>query len=244
MRVDGGGPDTRFGPDKLIESFQAVAFTDEHRLIAKTGGGTGTGVLHRWTGPVRYAMHFGSSISANQRATDAADITHFAGRLARLSGHPISPTSAKAANFHVLVMSADDEAELMRLIPRISPENAGPAARLFRNLSRGTHCLVLIQPGDKGTLERAIVYIRAEHPHLGRQSCIHEEMTQALGLIKDSGKARPSIFNDDEEFAFLTTHDEMLLKMLYDRRLSPGMSFEQARPIATQIARELTGNNS
>jgi hypothetical protein len=43
--------------------------------------------------------------------------------------------------------------------------------------------------------------IRAEHPDLLRLSCLHEEIAQGLGLPNDSPRARPSIFNDDEEFA-------------------------------------------
>ncbi|MEL7179999.1 MAG: DUF2927 domain-containing protein, partial [Pseudomonadota bacterium] len=50
--------------------------------------------------------------------------------------------------------------------------------------------------------------------------------------------ARPSIFNDDDEFALLTTHDELLLRMLYDARLQTGMDPAIAAPIARQIARE------
>ena len=72
-----------------------------------------------------------------------------------------------------------------------------------------------------------------------RKSCIHEEMAQSLGLSNDSKIARPSIFNDDEEFAFLTTHDENLLKILYDNRLKPGMNNKDALPIVTKIAKEL-----
>jgi hypothetical protein len=140
-------------------------------------------------------------------------------------------------------MSTDDSDQLVGHIRKIVPNPSRATLALFRNPSRATHCFVWAQPGDApGTYDSAIILLRAEHPHLGRQSCIHEEMTQGLGLIKDSPTARPSIFNDDEEFAFLTTHDEMLLKMLYDPRLSPGMSFDQARPIAAQIAAELTAN--
>ena len=62
-----------------------------------------------------------------------------------------------------------------------------------------------------------------------------------MGLTNDSPAARPSIFNDDDEFALLTTHDEMLLAMLYDNRLSIGISAEQARPIVRQMAREQLG---
>ncbi len=40
------------------------------------------------------------------------------------------------------------------------------------------------------------------------------EIAQGLGLPNDSPTARPTIFNDDEEFALLTRQDEMMLRML------------------------------
>jgi ParB family chromosome partitioning protein len=40
--------------------------------------------------------------------------------------------------------------------------------------------------------------------------------------------------------AYLTSHDEMLLQMLYDPRLKIGMTAEEARPIVKQMARALT----
>lgn len=244
MRTDGGGPDTRFTADDLLRDFQHIAFTDEYILGGGSGSGTGASHLKRWTKPIRYDITFGKSILPDQRRTDAADITGFAARLQRVSGHSIAAASSpSAANFHILVMSTDDRDQLVAHIRKIVPNPSRATLALFRNPSRGTHCFVWAQPADTpGTYDSAIVLLRAEHPHLGRQSCIHEEMTQGLGLIKDSQTARPSIFNDDEEFAFLTTHDEMLLKMLYDPRLSPGMSFDEARPIAAQIAAELTAN--
>jgi hypothetical protein len=70
---------------------------------------------------------------------------------------------------------------------------------------------------------------------------VHEEIAQGLGLPNDSPAARPSIFNDDEEFALLTRHDELLLRILYDERLSPGMEPDEARPIVRRIAEELVG---
>ena len=50
--------------------------------------------------------------------------------------------------------------------------------------------------------------------------------------------------NDDEEFAYLTRHDELLLKILYDSRLRPGMTEAEARPIVLQIARELLATSA
>ena len=57
-----------------------------------------------------------------------------------------------------------------------------------------------------------------------------------MGLPNDSRTARPSVFNDDSEFALLTRHDELLLGMLYDPALSPGMDEHDARPVIRQLA--------
>ena len=108
------------------------------------------------------------------------------------------------------------------------------------NLPRDQLCIVVaFSEGDASSYSRAIAIIRGEHPDLLRTSCIHEELAQGLGLANDSPQARPSIFNDDEEFGLLTTHDELLLKILYDPRLRIGMSAAEAAPIARQIAREI-----
>ena len=66
-------------------------------------------------------------------------------------------------------------------------------------------------------------------------------MAQGLGLANDSPRARPSIFNDDDEFALLTTHDEMLLNMLYNPALRPGMGIDEARPILRRLIARAMG---
>src|SRR6056297_2675042 len=91
---------------------------------------------------------------------------------------------------------------------------------------------------DPHIYTQAIAWIRAEHPDLMRSSCVHEELAQGLGLADDSPAARPSIFNDDDEFALLTTHDEELLRLLYSPDLKPGMTPDEARPIIRRLLDE------
>jgi hypothetical protein len=112
-------------------------------------------------------------------------------------------------------------------------------------MPRSTYCLVFAwDPDDDGAYEKAVAVIRAEHPDLLRLSCYHEEMAQGMGLSNDSPDARPSVFNDDEEFALLTPHDEALLRILYDPRLRPGMTAEEAMPIVRAIAEEIVGGGT
>jgi len=89
-----------------------------------------------------------------------------------------------------------------------------------------------------------VAILRTELPPLLSEACIHEEIAQGLGLSNDSPAARPSIFNDDDEFALLTTHDERLLEILYDPRLPLGTGPNDARPIVEAIATDLLGGES
>ncbi len=77
---------------------------------------------------------------------------------------------------------------------------------------------------------------------LGRfivRACIIEELTQAMGLFNDSDDVEPSIFNDSSPNMALTDHDRILFRLLYDRRLSPGMSWPEAEPIVRQAVTEI-----
>jgi len=244
LRTDGGGPDTAFRPDDLARNFETIAFYDEYSrgTLTPTRGTASGGHLSRWSGAVRLSTEFGASVPQAQRTKDLASINNYTARLARITGHPITST-ANNANFHVFVAGEDDseflQQRLMQLVPNISQAELN----LFRNLPRSFYCLVVAVSGSRNpnTYTRAVALIRAEHPDLVRLSCIHEEIAQGLGLPNDSPRARPSIFNDDDEFALLTNHDELLLKMLYDPRLTPGMTAQEARPVVRIIARDLMG---
>lgn len=239
MRTDGGGPDTPFDETDLLRDFEALVFNDEY----KRGAGSG-GRLNRWVVPVRIGLEFGPSVAQDRQRQDQSDVAGYAARLSRVTGHSVS-TVQRGANFHILVAGEDDKAFVEQRAREVLPQLTRSDLSLLRNLPREYYCLVLTVPNPQThTHSGAIVLIRDEHSGLMRQSCFHEEIAQGLGIPNDSPRARPSIFNDDDEFALLTHHDELLLKMLYDPRLKPGMTAAEARPIATRIARELMGGES
>ena len=245
LRVDGGGPDTPFSRRQLVDNFIKIALFEEFtqvgsRLVAQERESR----LHRWKDPVRIKVEFGDSVPLAQRQKDSADITRYADRLARLTGHPVSHNIG-IANFHVFIVNEDERQQIGPALQAIIPDITPTAIGTVQSMQRSTLCLVFARdPGNDGIYTDAVAVIRAEHPDLLRLSCIHEELAQGLGLSNDSPAARPSVFNDDEEFGLLTTHDELLLRMLYDPRLRTGMTASQARPIANQIALDLLGGDS
>ncbi|MFQ1701741.1 DUF2927 domain-containing protein [Loktanella agnita] len=240
LRGDGGGADTPYTQAELARNFVRIALFNEYRDDSDFRRPQATvSQLRRWTQPIRMSVEFGATVPLQQRDQDRASVSAYAARLSRLSGIPITLTDENP-NYRVLFLGEDDRRaygeQLRALIPSISE----PTLRAFVNLPRDQLCVVIgmFAPG-KSSYVQAIAMIRAEHPNLMRSACIHEELAQGMGLANDSPGARPSIFNDDEEFARLTSHDELLIRMLYDPRLKPGMPPNEAAPIARVIARDI-----
>ena len=239
LRQDGGGEDTPFTADMLAQNFEQIAFYNEYD--SNFVGRGGASPLRRWADPVRMEVIFGDSVPPSQRRSITDDVNAYARRLARATGHPVSAIGSP--NFLVIVASEDDRAETLSVAATRVPGITAASLRALRDLRRDTYCAVAAFAAgpDANTYTAAVAVIRSENPDLLLLSCIHEELAQGLGLANDSPAARPSIFNDDDEFALLTRHDELLLKMLYDPRLRPGMSARDAEPITRTIARELAG---
>lgn len=246
MRTDGGGTDTPYTDRMLAETFLDIALHDEYQpgtggLVASAGKST---ALRRWEGPVRVGLRFGASVPAEMRATDTARVASFLSRLSQVTGHAIR-LDDQNPNFMLHIVGEEERRALGPVIHAALPGVGAGDVTGLTNMPQSTYCAVLAQSrGQSGVYTRAFAVVRAEHPDLLRLSCIHEEIAQGLGLPNDSPRARPSIFNDDEEFALLTRMDEDMLRILYDPALRPGMSLEEARPIVFDLAARITGGAS
>lgn len=245
LRTDGGGPDTPFSAGQLAENFVRIALYDEYVTL---GGNLVrqevASHLRRWEQPVRMTIGFGASVPLSQRIRDRGDLAAYGQRLSRLTGLGITLDPGRP-NLTVLVLNEDERkasaARLREAVPAIDQA----AVRAITQMDPSTYCIAFdFSHRTSSVYSQALIVIRGELPDLLRLSCLHEELAQSLGLANDSPRARPSIFNDDGEFALLTRQDELMLKMLYDRRLKPGMTATEAQPIVETIALELTGGAS
>lgn len=245
LRRDRVPLDAPIDADTLTRNFMAIALQDEYSetsdgLVAQSRAAP----IRRWQDPVRIQLEFGTSTAVAERPGWRAEVAGYADRLSAVTGHSVGMT-ARGGNFVVLILTEDERRaigpRLSELVPGIPPQDV---ARLV-DLPPSISCSVFAYSrGDSSSYAHAIAVIRAELPRLLRTSCIHEELAQGMGLANDSPAARPSLFNDDEEFALLTRHDELLLQMLYDPRLRPGMTAAEAEPIVRRMAAELLGEST
>jgi hypothetical protein len=245
MRTDTGAKDAPFNARMLAANFTRIAFFDEFDTSSGTLVARPTEKrLRRWAAPIRVGLDFGASTPVAQRDTERARVRSFLARLSKITGHPIQLATTNI-NFHLQILDTDEIRAIGPTVRQIDPTIGQAEVASITNMPDSTYCQVTTSIDDRTSLiTRAFAVIRAEHPDLLRLSCLHEETAQGLGLPNDSPAARPSIFNDDQEFALLTPMDEMMLQMLYDARLTPGMTATQAAPTIAQLAEALVGGDS
>ena len=231
---------------QLARNFEQIAMYSEYTLK------NGTYVedrnvlkLRRWEVPVRIDIVFGQSVTFDQQRQHLNSIGRYVNKLQEITGHPMRLTRDNP-NVLILVLSTEELNQARGMIRRFSDEIPSSVGRAIATMPLPVLCTAYTVTETKQSpmFVSAIVMLRTEHEGMMMEACIHEEIAQMLGLPNDSPTAYPSIFNDNEEFALLTRHDEMLLEILYDPRLQVGMSIEEVRPIARQIAREVVAGNT
>ena len=231
LRTDRAPVDAAFSNSDLAENFEKIALNREYRrdedvLVEET---TPTR-LSRWEKPIRYRV-IGEAVTG----ADRGEYASLAIRLSSLTGLTIEQTTVDP-NLTILILGPEER----RVFVDQLKEN-GLAARMplvvewARDISYPCVGQVGYDDSETGLITGAMIVIKGELEGVLRRSCIHEELAQTLGLMNDDPEVRPSIFNDDQEFALLTEHDEILLRILYDERLTPGMQAEDARPLLPEI---------
>ncbi len=237
MRTDYDPPDAPWSAEDLARNLERIAFftefTFESGALAPRERET---PLLKWVEPIHYAL-IGDAV-------ERADMETYAGLARRLSSITRLPideaTEGAPPNLLVLIVSREARRSIAaRLDASDAPVDSGLAYRL-RTDEYEIPCAASVRVGEPdGAIVFGVILIKAETSGLLRESCAHEEFAQALGPGNDFVGARPSVFNDDQEFALLTAHDEALLRVLYDPRLKPGMSREEGMPLARRVIAEL-----
>lgn len=210
--------------DDILAMFSRIAFNDQDAATLGLSINTRTrGLVKRWDSPIRAQITFGASVPAYRATRDRAEISDYLADLDRLL--PLSITqSDKDPNFHILVMSDADRAELMRRVRPLLHASNDAILRLFANPPKNVQCFVIVlsHPLKPARYQRAIALLRDEHPKYLRSACVQEEIAQGLGLTNDDPTVNPSIFNDNDAYTNLTALDRLMLQMLYSPQLRTG----------------------
>lgn len=221
-------PEHPFTNNDLHRNFLSIALRAE---AADDTDGAGEIAIAKWETPLRYTLHSG-------KADDFAQVAGVTARLRLLTGLDIQRAKrGEPSNMELWFVSP---LERSGVVAQMADEKAiGPqVARLILRWrdTEAEKCLGLMATDPRrSSILNSVILIKDELPKRIRDACIVEEIVQSLGLMNDDRRAKPSIFNDDQQYLDLTTHDEYLLRILYDRRIRPGMTRRQIEPILRGI---------
>ncbi len=101
-------------------------------------------------------------------------------------------------------------------------------------------CYSLTYRWDDDSIIFAAVIVNNERAPAEIEHCLLEEMTKALGLSLAGASPLPSIFNSQARPLALSPVDDVLVRTLYDPRLTPGMAREEALARAREVIAELS----
>ena len=230
LRTETAPEDAPYDAADLARNFERIALYRE-AVITRTGGedNWSRSPLRRWEGPLKYHL-FGSAVTPEDRI----EVARLMDRIAGLTGLEIAE-SEDDLNLVILITTPDERDVVSAKLDSVSSALSEAFALWRRSPTLVCFGAILGAGEDNYRIVAAMVSIGSETGGLMRRSCLHEEIVQTFGLTNDHPDVRPSIFNDDGEFALLTEHDEHLLRILYDPRLEPGMTAEEAMPIVRRI---------
>lgn len=221
-----------YSNSQLLRNFLSIALQAE---AADDIGPDGGIAISKWSSPIRYRL-------AGAKIRDRVQIAALSQHLAKLTGLDIREArEVERYNMDIRFVPVAFRAAEMRdllatqwLGPRVASLATG-----WRDYEMDRCFTLTTRDPQSGVTGTAHVFIKDELPLIWRETCIIEELTQSLGLLNDDPRAAPSIFNDDGVYQALTSHDELLLRILYDPRIRSGMRRRSVVPLAEEVIADI-----
>jgi hypothetical protein len=236
MRRERAPEDAPYSNADLARNFERIVFFSEFTLKdGRLAAEERESPLLKWERPVRWRLAGDAVAPQDGRLMEA-----LGRRLAAVTGLDIAPAApAEPNNLLVLVLGREARREAAEFLETLGGRGGLGLIQRLRDDDWSIPCAATLGAEPGRGVTQGVILVKAETAGLLRESCFHEEFAQVLGPGNDYGGARPSVFNDDGEFALLTEHDELILRALYDPRLESGMTRAEAMPLVRRILDEL-----
>jgi len=202
---------------QLVESFRKTVLGAEY-----ASWGFDARVVKKFWGPVR--VYIDNASRHDRRREVSRFVASLPGQIAGLE--VVMAREKWQANFRIHVVDRAQYAPLVRAIYR------RPGMRVPGK------CLVRVVNGARGITGADALIVADEGEYLFRR-CLVEEVLQGLGPLNDDASLPDSVFNDTTRLTSFTQHDKMILNMLYDPRIRPGMNRRQVEEVLPAVLRDV-----
>jgi hypothetical protein len=214
---------TELSVDRLLRSFDVIVFHNEFDDKVDTR-------LRKWVDPVRIFL----DVRAGNPAMLKRHMEAHVRTLVEITGYDIATVADPGAANITVVFERDNRLEQVAWDYFSTDFN-------IRMVMRTNLCFGHYHSNAHYEIFKAVIVIPTDRAMSRKKlaACIVEETTQVLGLPNDSDEVSPSIFNDRSTDDELTEQDAILLRLLYDSRLKPGMPREEVLRLVGEILKEM-----
>jgi len=207
-----------FSDSEIVDGFLKVAFGAEFRF------GRQTDRIRKYDRPVRVFIENRAKPDRQSQVVDIiADIR------TRMKDLDIAVTADRnEANAIVRLVYDRDLTQTMRQL--YGRENTRKIQR-----SQDPQCLAGFTKDDTFRIQHSEVILVVDVGDFTFLDCAYEEILQALGPINDDGSIPWTMFNDDVSLGFFGIYDQLLMNILYDPRVRPGMTRAEVQGLLPSI---------
>ncbi|MBO0345831.1 DUF2927 domain-containing protein [Roseibium limicola] len=210
--------DRIFTTEELLAGFHKTVFGLEYRRWSWQPY-----LVKKYMSPVRFYVH-------NMSEIDRRPVLDKFIRQVQIKVHGLQSSivqDPEQANFNIYVVDRPNYLQIVREHVYKKADAKAPG-----------RCLVRVVSDKNGIKHSTAVVVSDEGEFIFRR-CMVEEVLQGLGPMNDDDSLIHSVFNDHSRHNRFTTFDQMILNMLYDDRILPGMSTEDVDRVLPRVLQQV-----
>jgi hypothetical protein len=212
---------TQFSTAELTRGFMALAFGSDLRIGAKPRG------IRRFDHPIKARVIAGGSVNR------VAAMQHIIEDYARaVPGLGLSLTDNTPAEVEVRLIDEKDFRSALR-------EAFGTSVAQAFIKRTDPQCMTSVKSSTEGDILRSVTFVIVDKGDDVFLDCGYHELLHAFGLSNHDQRNPWTTLNQKRMVGYLSVYDRSLLTLLYDRRISPGMTARQARAALPQLIASL-----
>jgi hypothetical protein len=213
---------TRFTLRELERGFLALAFGSDLRIGARPKG------IRRFDHPIR--LYVESTGDIDRMTAMRRVVAEYS---AAIPGLQLSlAVDAAGADIDVrLINEKDFAAALTQAFGR-------PTARAFV-AKTDPQCMTSVKSDMRGVIVHSISFIIVDKGDAVFLDCAYHELLHAFGLSNHDQRNPWTTLNQRRKVGYLTIYDRALLTLLYDPRMTPGMTRAEAGAALPELIRGL-----
>ncbi len=202
---------TRFSTAELMRGFLKLAFGSDLRIGAAPRG------IRRFDHPIRAEVIATGSV--DRSAAMARIIEEYARKVPNLK---LSVVEEPPSNLEVRLIDEKDFKSAL---------TAAFGADVANEFIKRTdpQCMTSVKSNTEGDILRSVSFVIVDKGNDVFLDCAYHELLHAFGLSNHDQHNRWTTLNQRRMVGYLTVYDRALLTLLYDPRVTPGMTSAQAR---------------